>query len=178
MDEIAKDRRGSVSLRRVAAQGAVSDYCRTHEFVIKQWYYGNPEDYNGEWRILVTDWPYKKNEYYAVKIRLLLRGIELISTIWNDFDLDYFAQEYVDMERRRRIREHTGGRPLFGFTKVNGTPVEVPGEIEVARLIVKLRDEGATYKEITEHPDVKRPDGRRFSISGIQVILKNKEKYK
>ena len=167
-----------MALRRVAAQGDVRDYCRTHNYIVKEWYYGNPEDYKGEWNILVTDWAYKKNEYYAVKIRMLLRGIELISTVWSDFDMDYFVAEYVDMERRRRIREHTGGRPSFGFTRVNGKDIVVPGEIEVARLIVRLREEGLTYKQITEHPDVKRPDGRRFSISGIQVILNNKEKYK
>ena len=167
-----------LALRRVAAQGDVRDYCRIHDYVVKEWYYGNPEDYKGEWRILVTDWPYKKNEYYTVKIRMLMRGVELISTIWSDFDMDYFVMEYVDAERRRRIKEHTGGRPSFGFRREKGKEIVVPEELEVARLIVELREGGATYKEIAEHPDVKRPDGRRFSTSGIQVILNNKEKYR
>ena len=165
-------------IRRVAAQGAVSDYCRTHSYIVKQWYYGNPEDYTGEWDILVTDWPYTKNEYYAAKIVLLRRGIELISTVWNDFDLDYFAQEFVDLEKRRKRKNHSGGRSPFGYRWINGRQVEMPGEIEVARLIVRLRDEGKTYKEICEHPDVQRPDGTRFGTSSIQVILKNKSKYK
>ena len=168
-----------MSLRRVAAQGDVRDYCRTHDSVIKQWYYGNPEDYSGEWNILVTDWAYKKNEYYAVKIMLLKRGIELISTVWNDLDLDYFAQEFVDFERKRNKRKnHSGGRPAFGFRWMDGRQIEIPEEIAVARLIVKLREEGATYKKIAEHPDVVRPDGTRFGTSSIQVILKNRDKYK
>ncbi len=165
-------------LMRVAAQGDVSDYCRNHNYVVKEWYYGNPVDYNGEWKVLVSDWPYRKNEYYAVKIVLLRKGIELISTVWNDLDLDYFAQEFVDFERNQKRKTHTGGRPPFGFRMIDGKRVEVPGEIETARLIVQLREEGATYKQITEHPDVHYLDGTKFSISTIQVILRNRDKYK
>ena len=167
-----------MSIRRVAAQGDVGDYCRNHNYVVKQWYYGNPADYDGEWKILVTDWSYRKNEYYAVKIMLLRRGIELISTMWNDMDLEYFVQEFVDYEKNRKSKNHTGGRPPYGFRIVDGKRIEIPGEIEVARLIVRLREEGATYKMITENPDVRRPDGTKFTISTIQVILNNRDKYK
>lgn len=167
-------------IRRVAAQGDVSDYCRDHGYYVKEWYNSenDPADYSGEWNILVTDWPYEsKNEYYATKIRLLRRGIELISTVWNDMDLDDFAQEFVELERKRRKKNHSGGRCPFGYRWIKGEQERVPGDFEVAQLIVRLRDEGKTYQQIADHPDVHRADGTRFGTSIIQVILRNRSRY-
>ena len=164
-------------IRRVAAQGDVSKYCEDHGYYVKEWYSGDPADYKGEFNILVTDWPYMKNEYYATKIRMLRRGVELISTLWNDLDLDDFALEFVELERKRRKVEHRGGRCPFGYRWVGGEQVRVPGDFDVAQLIVRLRDEGKTYKEISEHPDVHRADGTRFGTSIIQVILNNRSRY-
>ena len=47
----------------------------------------------------------------------------------------------------------------------------------VTRKIFELRDAGYTLRQISEHPEVGYLDGRKMSVSTIQVILKNRSRY-
>jgi intein-encoded DNA endonuclease-like protein len=48
---------------------------------------------------------------------------------------------------------------------------------EVVRRILELRDSGCAYREIREDAGVHHRDGRKLSISTIQIIVKNREEY-
>lgn len=160
----------------VAAHGSVDAYCLEHGMTIGERYTGKVEDYRGSHLILVTDNCDSLNDYYYQKHKLRRRGVELVSTHWRNEDVAAFVEHLTEREAEERKRVFSG-RTAFGFRRVNGEDVEIPAAMVVARRIIAMRDAGATYKLIAEDPDVAYPDGRRMSISTIQVILKNREKY-
>lgn len=147
----------------VCAHGEVSEYCENRDMIIVERYEGDIENYGGVCRVLVTDREMSSNEYFYLKGKMLLRGVELVST------------RYIDMENLpqgviRDVREtHSRGRRKFGDGSV--------AERAVVDRIFELRDAGATLKEISEDEKVGYLDGRKMTVSTIQVILKNRNKY-
>ena len=158
----------------VAAHGNVDAYCEAHDMVIVERYTGDVTEYNGGYHVLVTDNCEDQNDYYYAKYKLMLRKIELISTHWGDAGVEDFVRYLSEREFERRKDKYTG-RLAFGFRKVNGVVVEDEVSIGIARRIIALRDSGKKYREIADA--VTYPDGRRMSVSTIQVILKNRSKY-
>ena len=156
----------------VCAHGAVSDFCKEHGMVIAEYFYGNVEDYSGVCPVLVTDAIENESEYYYLKGKMLARGIELISVKHKDCDkmLAYLAYE---AKRDSEDRKKYGGRRIFGFD-ANGLTEH--GRVVVGR-ILELRDMGYKYRQIQSDSGVHHPNGNSLSISTIQIIVKNREKY-
>lgn len=157
----------------VAAHGNVDEFCAAHGMQIGERYKGKVEDYCGKCMILVTDNCDTEQEYYYLKYKLRKRRIELVSTHWNNVDVDAFVR-YME---QRETREKSGGRPAFGFRWENGSLVEDPAGIEVARKIIAMRDAGIPWRRIAETEGVSHPNGAPLSISTLQVIVKNRGKY-
>jgi hypothetical protein len=160
-------------MMRVCAHGDVKNFCDSRDMLICSEYSGELGSYHGSCRVLVTGQKMSKNEYYYYKDILLRRGVELVSTEHEDTPemLEYLA---YSADRRK---EKYGGRQPFGYQRKNGVVVENPTLIYVARKIIELRDSGMTLREIQEFPEIRHLDGRKISVSTIQQIVKNREKY-
>ena len=147
----------------VCAHGEVSEYCKNHGMTICAEHIGPIEDYEGVCRVLVTDQDMGENEFYALKLAMLRRGVELISVHYGDSVIDEFVAFMAHQKQ-------TGpGRRKFGDKS--------PEEMAVVRRIFALRDGGKTLKEISEDAQVHHMDGRRMTVSTIQGILRNRDKY-
>lgn len=157
----------------VCGHGNVFDFCKDRDMVVCEVWDGDLESYRGNCRVLVTDQDMSEQEYYYQKGKLLGRGIELISTRYKD---DKLMTEFLAYQAERR-KEKYGGRQPFGFRRVGDEIREIPEMIAVARKIVEMKDAGATLREIHESEGVCHMDGRKISISTIQQIIKNREKY-
>jgi hypothetical protein len=102
-------------------------------------------------------------EYYYLKGKMLARGVELVSTKY--VDTENLALGVVKEVSAKRSR----GRRRFG----EGSEAEMA----VVRRIFELRDAGLLLREIAEDEKVRRVNGEGLSISTIQTILNNREKY-
>jgi hypothetical protein len=151
----------------VVAHGNVDAYCEAHGMQITERYVGRLEDYRGKGLILVTDNCSDKNDYYYLKYRLRMRGIELVSLWWHDQGIEEFLE--YKMRRDAEHRARNGGRRLFGMQSEEA--------MAVVRRIFELRDAGKTMRQISDDPEVKYPDGREIPVSTIQVILRNRGRY-
>lgn len=145
----------------VCAHGKVSEYCENRDMVIIEQHTGDIESYCGVCRVLVTDREMSAGEYYYLKGKMLAQGVELISTRYVDSE----NLAYGVMQEKNTGR----GRPKFGSKS--------DAEMAVVRKIFELRDGGSTLKEISEHEEVSYLDGTKMSISTIQTILNNRDKY-
>lgn len=148
----------------VCAHGEVSEYCKSHGMTICAEHIGAIEEYEGVCRVLVTDQEMGENEFYALKLAMLRRGVELISVHYRDSSMD----EFVSFMAHQKKPMHPGRRK-FGDKS--------PEEMAVVRRIFALRDGGYTLKEISEDAQVHHMDGRRMTVSSIQGILRNRDKY-
>lgn len=157
----------------VCANGDVAGFCEQRDMVICEQYEGNLEDYRGNCAVLVTDHEMTQNEYYYIKSKLLGRGVELVSTRYTDDAVMTGFLAYM-AERRRKTY---GGRQMFGFYRKNGEVLPREESLVVVRRIFELKDRGYTLRSIREDSGVHHPDGRKLSISTIQQIIKNREKY-
>ena len=160
----------------VAAHGNVDEYCENHDMTVVERYGGKVEDYSGGCAVLVTDNCSDVNEYYYLKYKMAKRKIELVSTHWGEGNREDFVAYLNQHEAEERKRLYAGRLP-FGFRRVDGQVVADREAMAVARRIIALRDAGKTYRDISEDSLVRFPDGRRMSISTIQVILRNRGKY-
>lgn len=156
----------------VCAHGEVAKFCETHEMQILEFYEGDLEDYKGSCIVVVTNQKMTRREYDDLKCTLFGRGVELVSTEWTDDEVILRLLRNQVENRKKR-----GGRQMFGFYKKNGVIVENPGMIEVARKVIELRDAGYKLREIQGRDDVCFPDGTPLSLSTIQTIIKNRDKY-
>lgn len=134
----------------VCGHGNVDEYCARHDMEIVERYDGDIADYDGS-RVLVTDRVMSREEYLLLKILLHKKGSDLILV----------------------SRNKTGGRYKFGYDEHGLTEY---GRKVVGR-ILELRDQGMTLRNIREDAGVRHPDGRKMSISTIQMIVDNREKY-
>ena len=168
--------KGEKKTMNVAAHGNVDEYCESHGMTVVERYSGDVAEYRGSCSILVTDNCEDLNDYYYLKYLLRKRKIELLSTHWHSEDVSAFVR-YMSLREEKRRKGSYPGRMPFGFKRVGGVTVEIPEEIAVARRVIALRDAGAKYREIVADPAVAYSDGRRMSVSTIQVILRNRGKY-
>lgn len=148
----------------VCAHGEVFEYCEKHGMVICDQHIGSIEDYKGVCRVLVTDQPMENNEFYALKLKMLKRGVELISVNHSDEAMSEFISFMAQQKQSRG-----GGRRKFGDNS--------EAEMAVVNRIFELRDAGYTLRAIAGDKDVHYLDGRKMPISTIQVILRNRDKY-
>ena len=156
----------------VCAHGDVAKFCESHEMEILESYSGNLADYKGNCAVVVTAQRMDRSEYDSLKCELFGRGIELVSQEWTDDEVILRLLRNQIKQRGRR-----GGRQMFGYYKRKGEVVEKPELIAVARRIIELRDAGKTYREIRENPEAQPADWGELSLSTIQTIIKNREKY-
>lgn len=156
----------------VCAHGDVSEYCKKHDMVIGDCYIGYIEDYNGACPVLVTDEELGENRFYELKLSLFRRGVELVSTRYDDENMASFIS-YLALRKKQKH----GGRIKFGFRRDGGRLVLTDEGRAVTQRIFELRDKGYTLKLIKEDPDVHHPDGRSLSLSTVQQILKNRGDY-
>ena len=157
----------------VCAHGDVTSFCEKRDMVIVARYEGDLESYDGECPVVVTAKRMTEYEYYYLKGKLLARGVELISNYHTD---DCVLSGYAAYAGRRDAadrRKKYGGREKFGFRdgKLTATGKAV------ADRIFELRDKGYSYRLISADEGVHHPDGRKLSISTIQIIIKNREDY-
>lgn len=141
--------------------------------VVCEEYDGDIADYSGSCRVLVTGQDLPEMEYYLLKGKLMSRGIELISSRWID---DPKMVAFLIHQAKSRKQQY-GARQSFGFRRRGGQIEEIPDSMAVARRILELRDAGITLRGIQEDEKVHHPDGRKISVSTIQQIIKNREKY-
>ena len=156
----------------VCAHGRVAEFCESHEMQILESYEGNLEDYKGSCPVVVTDQKMSREEYDRLKCTLFGRGVELVSTEWTDDEVILRLLRNQIEQRGKR-----GGRQMFGFAKRNGEIIEIPAMIGVARRVIELRDAGYKLREIQADEGVCHPDGGDLSLSTIQTIIKNRDKY-
>ena len=149
----------------VCAHGDVAEYCSKRGMVICEEHIGNIEDYARNCPVLVTDQQMSENEFYALKLKMLRRGVELIS-VWHS---DAAKSELVAYLAQNDRRAKHGGRQKFGSRS--------EAEMAVVRKIFELHDAGATLRDIAESEGVCHTDGRKISVSTIQQIIKNRGKY-
>jgi hypothetical protein len=136
----------------VCAHGNVLEYCKSRGLIIVDRWDGDFRDYDGMCPILVTDVEITEQEYYIEKSKLLARGIELVSTRYED---NAQLATYIALTTER------------GGTKKRKTALAS----EVIDRIKELRAEGMTIRDIQVADGVCHPDGRRLSISYIHKIL-------
>lgn len=156
----------------VCAHGKVKWFCRKYNMRILETYESDLASYRGNCAVVVTDQQMPREAYDSLKCSLFAKGVELVSTEWAD---DEVILRLLRNQIERRGRH--GGRQPWGFRKYKGRVVEIPETIAIARRIISLRDSGKTYREIREDPRVRRLDGGELSLSTIQVIIKNRERY-
>ena len=157
----------------VVAHGNVDRYCSEHDMIIGERYEGDLREYKGRCP-LITDADIPKNEYYYIKYKMLLRKVQIISVRWASAELSEFVAYCAEQEAKRR---KVGGRVMFGYRRRGGVIVDDPAGMRVVDRIIELRDSGATYERIRNDEGVHHLDGRKMSISTIQVILGNRDKY-
>lgn len=156
----------------VCAHGNVVDFCERYDMKILESYAGDLESYRGNCAVIVTDQKMPREKYDSLKCSMFSRGVELVSTEWTDDEVIVRLLRGQIEQRGKR-----GGRHPFGFYQKKGMIVENPAKMEVVRRILELRDAGMTYREIREDPGVRHPDGGELSLSTIQIIVKNRERY-
>lgn len=157
----------------VCGHGEVSEYCSKRGMIICETYEGELEQYAGSCRVLVTDQEMPEGRYYYLKSKLLVRGVELVSTRYQD-DPEVVQQFIDDAESRRK---RYGVRQKFGYRKVDGVVVEDPEAMDVVRRVLELRDQNCSYRKIQMDAKVRRADGRQLSVSTIMTICNNREEY-
>lgn len=155
----------------VCTHGNVNDFCRNRKMVPVCKYDGDIEEYSGVCRILVTDRRITEHEYYSLKSRMLKKGVELISTRYEDSEV--VARLIMEnLEKKKH-----GGRCKFGFQNVCGEMKLTEKGRSVVKRIFELRDNGYSYHKIREDAGVRHLDGRMLAVSTIQIILENRGVY-
>ena len=114
--------------------------------------------------------------YFSLKSKMLIKGVELVSVHYCDTPS---ISEYILNTAKETLleRQKYTGRYKFGFERKDGVLVRHKKNFEVARLIIELRDAGYTLTKIQEDSRVRHPDGRKISLSTIQMITKNRKDY-
>lgn len=141
------------------------------------------------------------NLYYAYKNMLEKQGLEILSVTedWSAQDkitgmiLENFLAMAATVERESiRVRTsggriqkakrggYAGGRPPYGYRSIRGQLTIVPEEAEVVRYVIAAKDAGVTFQTICDKLNQMgktNRSGSKFSISTLQVIVKNKPLY-
>lgn len=160
----------------VCGHGDVSAFCARHDMIVAMQHDGEIEGYCGFCRVLVTDQDMSEQEYYFLKGKMLARGVELVSTKHRDTEGMSELMLYTSQKESEK-RQKFVGRYKFGFHRVGNEIVPHEEKMKVVRRIFELRDKGFTYRSIREDEHVHHVDGRKLSISTIELILKNRKDY-
>ena len=162
----------------VCGHGNVTEFCRNNGMTVAAQHTGKITDYDGDIKVIVTDTEMCVQEFFYLRMVMLAKGYDVRSVHYPDLDekLNSFV-EYVEVQERIRRKQTYGGRQPFGYRRVRNKVREIPEAIDVARKIIALKDEGATLRQIHECESIHHPDGRKISVSTIQQIIKNREKY-
>ncbi len=158
----------------VCGHGNVSDYCTDLGMVVADAYDGDISSYRGLCRVIVTDAEMDESEYYHLKSKMLSLGYELVSTEHSDSDS---VANLVMSYAKLKVSNHPG-RCKFGFRRVHGKILPHEDRMAVVKRIFELRDGGCSLHEIQLDEQVRHDDGRKLSISTIQLIIKNRDEYK
>ena len=158
----------------VCAHGDVDLFCGTRGMIPVCRYEGNIEEYSGVCRVLVTDSEISEREYYLLKSRMLVKGVELVSTLYEDSE---FISKFIVESIEAKHRKKSGGRCKFGFRNINGEVKLTENGRAVVNRIFELRDRGYSYHAIRNDENVRHLDGRMLAVSTIQVILENRKVY-
>lgn len=156
----------------VCAHGEISEFCKNYDVIVAEEYDGEIEEYAGVFPVLVTDAEMTEAEYFYLKGKMLAKGVELVSTRHSDMEC---MTEILAYHAKGQPKK--GGRQKFGFVCDNGVMRLHEEGKEVVRRILELRDSGCAYREIREDAGVHHRDGRKLSVSTIQIIVKNREEY-
>jgi len=76
---------------------------------------------------------------------------------------------------------YSGGRPPYGYKPVDGKLVVVPEEAEIVKYVIDARNKKVLWKDICDKLNSegkKNRSGTPFSVSTLQVIVKNEPLYK
>jgi hypothetical protein len=157
----------------VCTHGEVKNYCAERNMIPVEQYVGDVVDYSGLSRIIVTDQKMSRNEYYVMKGLMLTRGYELVSIHYADEPCMIDLITHLVAKETEERKEKFTGRYMFG-TNADGW---IPEMREVVMMILDMKEKGFSLRQIKECPNVHHPDGRSLSISTIQNIIKNREKY-
>lgn len=162
----------------VCAHGNVTEFCRENGLTVAARYVGEIVDYRGEIKTIVTDQQMGAQEFLYLRMIMLGKGYDVRSIQYPTIDkkINEFL-EFVGTQEIHRRKEKYGGRQPFGYRKVGTEIREIPEMIAVARKIIEMKDSGATLRQIHEAQGICHPDGRKISISTIQQIIKNRERY-
>ena len=161
----------------VCGHGKVDNFCAKHGMIIVDRCNGTVLDYDGVCKVVVTDREMSEQEYYYLKGRMLARGYELVSTIHKDTGFAATLITYHARKENEGKSRKFGGRCKFGFHRVNGETVPQEEKMVVVRRIFELRDKGYTLSAIQDDEGVRHIDGRKLSLSTIQLIIKNRKEY-
>ena len=156
----------------VYAHGNVSDFCEKNNMIIVGTHDGEIEDYKGFCPVLVTDKEMSEPEYYYLKGRMIARKVELVSVHHTDMKV-FVEQMLFNMKMRKGNR----GFCRFGFKREGDEIVPHEQNMLVVKRILELRDKGYVLREIREDDLVRKSDGRKLSISTIQIIIRDREIY-
>ena len=162
----------------VCGHGDVSEYCRENGLTVVARHTGEITDYAGAVKTIVTDQEMNVQEFLYIRMIMLSKGYDVRSIHHPriDKEMDEFL-EFVSLQEIYRRKEKYGGRQPFGYRKVGSEIREIPEMMYVARKIIELRDSGVTLRDIQNTPEIHHSDGRKISISTIQQIVKNRDKY-
>ena len=161
--------------------GGLEEYCEAHGYRVKMVYLGRVEDYNELPPVLVTREQMTLFQYHFCKYVLGKRGKVLVHATRREKPMDDILERFVQyLLTHERAQRPTGGRPPYGFRRVDGHLEPIEEEAAVVREIFRLRDAGLTYQEIKDELDragARTRTGRGFATSTIQVILGNRSIY-
>ena len=158
----------------VCAHGNVDNFCRNRCMIPVCRYEGDIEDYSGVCRILVTDSNISEKEYWLLKSTMLGKGVELVSTLYEDSE---FISKFIVESLEAKHRKKSGGRCKFGFRNIDGEVKLTEAGRAVVKRIFELRDAGCSYHTIRNDESVRHLDGRILAVSTIQIILENRKFY-
>lgn len=157
----------------VCAHGNVAEFCAKRDMVVCETWVGDIEEYRGNCYVLVSDQEMSENEYYFLKARMMARGVEFVSTHHKD---DESMVGYLAYANERDKSRYATRLPI-GRRWKNGKIVEDAEGMVIVNRILELRDSGSTYREIREDETVRRPNGKKLSLSTIQSVVKNRKFY-
>ena len=136
----------------VCAHGDVAAFCKDRGMEVRAVWKGRLEEYAGILRVIVTDSIEDPAEYYYLKVVMLGKGYELISTRHSD-SLLYRSRLDIGCKKQRQ-----------SFA-----------DEAVMQRIRELNTAGLSLRRIRDTDGVSHPDGRKLSISTISKIIKNEK---
>ena len=133
----------------------------------------------------------KKNNIKFISIKENFNNDEIVGELMlnilgsiNQFEVNLLGERIRDVKQyKKSIKEVYGGKILFGYYKRNKKLVKNNKELEILKLIIRLRDEDKlSYKKISDYlnsENIKSKEGGKWYGYSVSCVLNNgmKEKY-